>query len=39
VHRAWSAHPAHVTIDNSGEGGFPEKQQRVVDAVLKTCGL
>jgi hypothetical protein len=39
VKAAWAAHPAHHTVDNRGEGGFAEKQQRVVDIILKVAGL
>jgi len=38
VHKAWSSHKAHFTIDNSGQGGFPEKQQRVIDTIMQVVG-
>ena len=39
VRKAWGEHPTHFTVDNSGKGGFAEKQQRVVDTVLKIVGV
>lgn len=36
---SWSGHPHHFIIGNQSEGGFKQKMNRVMNAVLQTVGL